>query len=341
MSKWPRISNNLINNSIEAMYCAIELHNKPILKYRYETCSILIINAWELLLRAYMYHVIKDKEIIKYLRNSLNEQKREIIDRVENSDIEWKSSFNSLVEKVFSWKENRVIRENLKCVAKLRNDFIHAYISELNPILYSLICKSVIEYQVFLKKNFKKDLSMHSDLVLLPIGFQKPINIADYLSWWANIRTSRLVSEIYKISLDLKNEWIEDSILVNFHISMNTANKVSNPDIVAAIAEEWIEIQKNTTLSFNPHWNPIWSIPVSELEKVFTIPAMTLKGLTKEKSWWLKIQGKVFDPIHRMLKDNNYHQKYWWRRPDNNHVLWSLDWFNQLYSEYISKINKK
>ena len=83
------------------MYCAIELHNKPILKYRYETCSILMINAWELLLRAYLYQVTKDKEMIKYLRKSLAEQSRDVTDRVESSDGDWKSSFNALVDKVF------------------------------------------------------------------------------------------------------------------------------------------------------------------------------------------------------------------------------------------------
>ena len=336
MSKWPRISTNLVNNSIEAMYCAIELHNKPILKYRYETCSILMVNSWELLLRAYMYQVTKDKEMIKYLRKSLVEQNRDIVDRVESSDSDWKSSFNSLVDKVFYWKTNKVIAENLKCVAKLRNDFIHAYISDLNPILYSLLCKCVIEYQTFLKNNFKKDLSLHSDLVLLPIGFQKPINIADYLSWWANIRTSRLVAEIYRTSMRLKEEWIEDSILVNFHISMDTANRVHNPDIVAALSKSGIEIQKNSIHSFSPHWNPIWSIPVSELEKVFIIPAKTLQSRIKEK--WLKIDGKIYNPIHKNLKDNTFHQKYWWRRPDNNHILWSQEWFEKLLWEYQASL---
>lgn len=83
------------------MYCAIELHNKPILQYRYETCSILMINAWGLALRAYLYQVAKDKEMIKYLRRSLSEQKKEIIQRIDENNFDWKSSFNSLVERIF------------------------------------------------------------------------------------------------------------------------------------------------------------------------------------------------------------------------------------------------
>lgn len=332
MSRWPRIAKNLIDNSIEAMYCAIELHNKPILQYRYETCSILMINAWGLALRAYLYQVAKDKEMIKYLRRSLSEQKKEIIQRIDENNFDWKSSFNSLVERIFVWKENKTISANLRCIAKLRNDFIHANISELNPILYSLLCKCVIEYQLFLKRYFKRDLSMESDLVLLPIGFQKPVSVTDYLSWWMNIRTPRLVSEIYAISKALQDEWIEDSILVNFHVSMNTANKVSNPDLVVALWNQGVPIQKNTVIKLDPNWTSIRTLPVSELEKIFTIPASSLKSLIKKE--WFQIKQNDYIPIHRKYKSNEYHQIFWWRRPDNNHIFWSHEWFNELFEEY-------
>lgn len=334
MSKWPRIAGNLIGNSIEAMYCAIELHNKPILKYRYETCSILMVNAWELLIKAYLYQIVKDKGVIKYLKKSLQDQKKSITDRL-NEDTEWKSWFLSLVDRVFIGKENKVISQNLRCVAKLRNDFAHAYIQELNPILYSLMCKCVIEYQKFLKRHFKKDLWSHSDLILLPIGFDKPINVVDYLSWWTSIRTSKLVKEIYQICEELKNEGINDSILVNFHVTMSSANKVVNPDIIAALSHDGILINKNITNRFDPLWNPVGSIPVEELEKIFVIPAKWISGMVKEKTG-LKI-GKTYQSVYKTYKDNIYHQKYWWKRPDTSRILWSQDWLDLLISEFLKR----
>ena len=216
------------------MYCAIELHNKPILKYRYESCTILIVNSWELILKAYLYQVKKDKKMMTYLKKSLQDQKKEVKERTNDSS-DWKTSFNILVDKVFTGKDNQAIVENIKYINKLRNDFIHAYIDELNPILYALICKNIIEYQNFIKQHFKKDLSAHSDLVLLPIGFSKPINIADYLSNGSNIKTSKIAKEIFEISKRLEEQKVDDSILVNFHISMNTANKISNPDLIVSI----------------------------------------------------------------------------------------------------------
>jgi hypothetical protein len=44
----------LIRNSKSAMFAAVEIHNKPIFPYRYEVCTLLVVNAWELALKAYI-----------------------------------------------------------------------------------------------------------------------------------------------------------------------------------------------------------------------------------------------------------------------------------------------
>lgn len=43
----------LVDKSIAAMIAAIEIYNKPDFRYREETYSVLNINAWELLIKAY------------------------------------------------------------------------------------------------------------------------------------------------------------------------------------------------------------------------------------------------------------------------------------------------
>lgn len=47
----------LLDNSVSAAVSAIEIYNKPDFKYREETFSILMINSWELLLKA---KILKD-----------------------------------------------------------------------------------------------------------------------------------------------------------------------------------------------------------------------------------------------------------------------------------------
>ena len=46
------LSGKLSGKSIQAALSAIEIYNKPDFKYREESFSILMVNAWELLLKA-------------------------------------------------------------------------------------------------------------------------------------------------------------------------------------------------------------------------------------------------------------------------------------------------
>ena len=51
------IVTKLLEKSQEAFIMAIEIYNKPTLKYRVEGFSFFICNAWELLLKAYLINI--------------------------------------------------------------------------------------------------------------------------------------------------------------------------------------------------------------------------------------------------------------------------------------------
>lgn len=57
------IQYNLLKNSISAYFAMIEIHNKPNISYRYETVTLLIINAWELALKSFIRKYIKNRNI--------------------------------------------------------------------------------------------------------------------------------------------------------------------------------------------------------------------------------------------------------------------------------------
>lgn len=46
-------ADRLLEKSKEAFALAVELYNRPTLKYHAESCSIFLCNAWELMLKAY------------------------------------------------------------------------------------------------------------------------------------------------------------------------------------------------------------------------------------------------------------------------------------------------
>ena len=63
MARGKSIKKVLLDASQAAMFAGIEIHNKPHINYRYPTAIILIINAWELALKAYTYKFIGKKKI--------------------------------------------------------------------------------------------------------------------------------------------------------------------------------------------------------------------------------------------------------------------------------------
>jgi hypothetical protein len=52
-----------MKNSIAGMFSAIEIHNKPSIEYRYEMVVLLLLNSWELILKAYLYKFHKNVKL--------------------------------------------------------------------------------------------------------------------------------------------------------------------------------------------------------------------------------------------------------------------------------------
>lgn len=62
MARGKSIKKLLLDASQSALFAGIEIHNKPNIAYRYPTATILIVNAWELALKAYIYQYIGKKK---------------------------------------------------------------------------------------------------------------------------------------------------------------------------------------------------------------------------------------------------------------------------------------
>ena len=154
----------LLGNSKAAIIAAIEIHNKPIFTYRYEVCILLTINAWELLLKAY---------ISKYLP------------QVNLFDKEGKTKpFTECLACVVSNLGNdfKISKESIEILYEYRNSIAHFFPKDLELILYSILRPNIVLYNDFMQHAFGFDLSQEVNLVLLPISFQKPFSPIDFLT---------------------------------------------------------------------------------------------------------------------------------------------------------------
>lgn len=107
------VQNNLLKNSIAAYFAAVEIHNKPNFSYRYKTTTLLLMNAWESVPKAFIKKYIKSKNIFTKDGHMISIDKA--IDYTEEC-------INTLEPKSFT-----AIKENLLIIEEYRNNIFPAY----------------------------------------------------------------------------------------------------------------------------------------------------------------------------------------------------------------------
>ncbi len=138
------IESKLIEKSKEAFMLAIELYNKPTLRYRVEGFSLFICNAWELMLKAYMIKTFGESSI--YYK-----------DHPERT-----LSLENCIQKVFT-NEKAPLRLNLERIIDLRNTSTHFITEEYEIIYIPLFQACVFNYvrkmMEFHGEDVTKDIS--------------------------------------------------------------------------------------------------------------------------------------------------------------------------------------
>ena len=121
------LQEKLIEKSQEAFSMAIEIYNKPTIKYRVEGFSFFICNAWELMLKAYMINTWGEPSI--YYKDKTN---RTI-------------TLENCLQKVFS-NEKSPLRRNLDQIIELRNTSTHFIVEEYEMLYIPLFQACVLNY---------------------------------------------------------------------------------------------------------------------------------------------------------------------------------------------------
>lgn len=122
-----KITEKLIEKSKEAFMMAIEVYNKPSIKYRVEGFGFFICNAWELMLKAHMINTMGDSSI--YYKDNPN---RTI-------------TLENCVKKVFT-NDKDPLRRNLEKIIELRNTGTHFITEEYEMVYIPLFQASVFNF---------------------------------------------------------------------------------------------------------------------------------------------------------------------------------------------------
>lgn len=134
------IQEKLLEKSKEAFVMAIEIYNKPSIKYRVEGFSFFICNAWELMLKSYMIKKYGEKSI--YYKDNPD---RTI-------------TLENCLQRVIT-NEKAPLRKNLSKIIELRNTSTHFVTEEYEMIYIPLFQSCVLNYVEKMQEYHEIDMT--------------------------------------------------------------------------------------------------------------------------------------------------------------------------------------
>lgn len=204
------------------MVAAIEIHNKPVMAYRYPICVLLVINAWELVLKSYICEKMPHLKLVE--ENGYFMSFEKCLANVQN---ELATSFLPT-------------RDNINALYEWRNKVAHYNCAPLDEVVYSLLRANVLFFCDFLKNHFNTTLMAPDNFVILPLGFSEslgPLKILCESSQNSHLpaEAQQFLQNITRSIRTLHEQGIEDAILVEYDIHLVNANRAKNADLVAKI----------------------------------------------------------------------------------------------------------
>lgn len=229
-----------MDNSMSAMLGAIELYNKPQMAYRDEVTVILIVNAWELALKALLVKKAREKTSKKpsiYYKKRPGEKYRTLsledcLNRVASERF-WPAAL-----------DGAAISVNIKGLSEFRDRAIHLYNTQgLGLLIYSFMQQSILNYRDFMMSVFSIDLAERITWQLLPLGATVPGEAVQFMR--VDIR-AKMNSEVQDFINDLRTavESIEAQngdvgrSATQYDINLHSVKKLASADLVVAIAPD-------------------------------------------------------------------------------------------------------
>lgn len=220
----------LCDNSRAAMLAAIEIYNKPQTTYREQVVTVLVVNAWELILKA-----------------ALRKAKKNIFYKKKRREAYRSLSLEQCIAdmgKYHLWPETvdgDGVRANLDILTDYRNKIIHLYVADdLNSVLYMFLQQSIVNYRDLVLAIFEKDLADDITWTLLPLAAQTPSETIRSLRVDGDVKSAQVVEDFLRDLRQIIGEAESlgadmGRIAIIQEINLQSGKKISRADLEVAI----------------------------------------------------------------------------------------------------------
>ncbi|MCD6405460.1 MAG: DUF3644 domain-containing protein [Planctomycetes bacterium] len=218
----------LLGNAKAVLIAAIEIYNKPAFQYRDECFVILLLNAWELGLKALLF---KNKQSI-YYRKKRHQPYR---------TLSWQDALTKA--KTYFPKGTRPlpVQYNLELIGTYRDNAVHFYNADgFGIVIYALAQTCIKNLRDLMEAAFAVRLEEEINWQLLPLGIKPPIDVVSYILGKSGDRITdairQFLSELAKSVEELKAAG-EDTgrLLTVFNVKLESVKKIGDADVVVGV----------------------------------------------------------------------------------------------------------
>lgn len=219
----------LLGNGKAALLASIEIYNKPRIEYRDECFVILLLNAWELILKAVLS---KQGHSIFYPK------RRNEAHRTFSLDDAFRKA-EPLLPAALGLP---ALRMNLELLSTYRDNAVHFYNAEgFGSMIYVLAQTSIVNLKDLLKSVFDVNLSEEITWQLLPLGLDPPIDPLRYMAGdqtqgRQNSAVQQFLAELSRSTQELEAQHVDTGrLLTIFRIKLESTKKIENADLVVGL----------------------------------------------------------------------------------------------------------
>jgi hypothetical protein len=214
------------------MLSAVEVYNKPQMTYRDEITVMMVVNAWELALKA-----------------TLRQSNRSIFYPKTRGDRYRSITLDDSLGRVAAGKlwpaeiDGVAVTANVKALSEYRDRAIHLYNAKgLGAVIYPFLQQNVLNYRDFMLAKFKKDLADSMTWQLLPLGATAP---ADAVQFMRVDKSATMVAEVQDFIDELRS-YLDAAeaagsdmarVATIYDINLQSVKKMASADLVVAVSQ--------------------------------------------------------------------------------------------------------
>jgi hypothetical protein len=219
----------LLGNGKSALLAAIEIYNKPRIEYRDECFVILLLNAWELIIKAILS---KNGQTIFYPK-----RRKEPYRTYSLTD-----AFRKAEPYIPESLVRAAVRYNLELLSTYRDNSVHFYNApQFGSVIYALAQTSIVNLKDLLKGAFDLELSDYITWQLLPLGLNTPIDPIEYISGRSSAAKQSVAIKQFFARIAESTQALEAAhldtgrLLTVFNVKLESTKKIGNADVVVGI----------------------------------------------------------------------------------------------------------